>query len=164
MRHTVEVPDSLWAWFQQRSGKTMPGNEIRDALYEYRINHPDPIETAIDHIKAASQAIDEVQAALPRPFSYRLRALGLLPDPIDHQFTEAFQAFLIAHGGNVDAALTWLEERGFNSPRAWLIDWYKRRESNDSATGKIPQKYLDMGLAGLHPERSTIGGGVIDDA
>jgi len=128
----VEVPDSLWEWFQRRSGKTMPGNEIRDALYEYRINHPDPV--------VYTGPMDNTAVVqIPKPISYRLRELGLLADPVDFIYTKALEAWVMAHDGDLDAALSWFEkavaERGLKSPRAWLVDWYKNSvsESNDSA-------------------------------
>lgn len=138
-RHTVEVPDSLWAWFQQRSGKTVPGNDIRDALYEYRINHPDDPMVYTGPMDNTITALQEI----PKPIPYRLRALGLLTDPVDFIYTKALEAWVTAHDGDLDAALTWFEkavaERGLKNPRAWLVDWHKNRdESNDSATVAVP--------------------------
>jgi hypothetical protein len=132
-RHTVEVPDSLWAYFQQISGNKVPGNAIRDALYEYRINHP-PISVytgpMVDTtLTNATQIV--------KPVAFRLRALDMLPDPIDYQFTRAFETFVNANAGDLSVALSYLEtlvERGMKNPRAWLIDWYKNAET---ATNRV---------------------------
>jgi hypothetical protein len=117
--HTVEVSESLWKYFQAISGKTMPGNAIREALHEYRVNHP--LEPA-DNIVGAMLSITTTTAE-------RRRALDLQPDPVDHQFNAAYQAFVVAHDLDEDAALAYLEnavaQRGIKQPRAWLMDWWK---------------------------------------
>jgi len=142
-RHTVEVPDSLWKWFQQLSGNTIPGNAIRDALHEYRLAHmianpPTPAASAQYYYpNTASDELSTVYTGpmdgetvpeIPKPISYRLRALNLQADPFDHQFTAAMATFVAANNDDVDAALTYFEnlvERGVHSPRAWLMEWYK---------------------------------------
>lgn len=124
--HTVEIPDKLWAYFQQQSGKSNPASAIREALYEHRISHGELAPPTFD---VAPPVVDLDRIA------ERRKTLGIQPDNFDRQFMHAYDAWVQAHKGDEDEALAWLENacenRNMKSPRSWMISWYK--DSQQSA-------------------------------
>jgi hypothetical protein len=139
-RHSIDIPDPLWEWFQEITGKIVPASAMREALWEYRLAHmianPPAPPNAAEAIEAARVAVAEASRVmgepLPKPIPYRLRALGLLPDPFDPQFKAAFEAFIRANAGDVSVALSYLEEKNLNNPKAWLVNWHKQIQASES--------------------------------
>jgi hypothetical protein len=117
-RHTVEVPDIVWAWAQRKSGQPVPASWIRDNCL---------LASMIADIEESQQ---QPSTSPPPTDDARWVGLDMTTNNVDRDFTKARNAFVMQIGGD-DKAIKFFEDlraRGIRDLRAWLMAWWRKEK------------------------------------
>lgn len=120
----LRIPESIWRWAQEQTGRDKPGSFLRDVLMNAVLEH---------ERKASGEPTPEPRKEeIPVDHTPRWRALGA-GDLIGH---EARVWYIAQHDGDENAALQTLEGKerhGLNDPRGWLLfEWRNRSDATAS--------------------------------
>lgn len=118
MSHDCNIPEPIWKWAQQKSGKINPASWIREEiLWPAYVSDMQNGESEITEKTAEDKWADV--------------GLGLNPmDGPETPFATARSAFSHSFGGDVPA-INWFKDaknRGIRDNRAFLMSWWNRQK------------------------------------
>lgn len=112
MEHQVSIPTPIWQHFQKKYGVKNPSTNIREELWKIIIADT-----------AGVQQVDTLKA--------RWREMRLSPDPTDHVYMAAREAWINKFESEADAveAAEIRYAHGYDGKvknmRGWIIAWHK---------------------------------------